>query len=295
METFEVVEAPKQERRKLSARCPLSDIEAEFGVGAYLYFDFLRFLICMDALIFLVLLASWVPHLAKHHTLADGLDMLFVSGYDASNRMIWRVSTGLAFVFALGLGWLYPLRARQVLRTHDVTAGATGDQLWALDSMNILPELMGFIERNMRLTHWARSWRMLLSAALFVVFTILCAALIALPVIYQVRVVELVNFDLDKRIWYTPVTFWDFLVAAILKFLDFLGKRVAGSLTHLERHKRRATHSKHKTAKLFIFKVYFLSLSLCLSYHLLSSFTHTHTERNHSYNKAYIVSSHISL
>lgn len=54
METFDVVAPPTRERRKLSARCKLAEIEEEFGIGAYLYFDFLRFLILLDLVVFLI-------------------------------------------------------------------------------------------------------------------------------------------------------------------------------------------------------------------------------------------------
>jgi hypothetical protein len=254
--TFDVAPAAPATRKRLTMACSLKDIEEEYGLGMYLYFDFLRFMFVFNLVLLAVLLINWIPHVVRHHNPAtDGLDIFFVSGYGAENHTLWAVTTTVAFGLALALGWVYPLRVRQVVRSRDTT-GVSGQDLWELDSMNILPEQMGMIERNLRLSDWSRGLRMVVSYLLFALGMALCAAVMALLVFRQVWKVDLNTWIPDTRIYYyTPITWWDFAVAAMLTVLDFLGKRLAGWLTHLERHKRRLTHSKHKTFKLFVFKV----------------------------------------
>jgi len=128
--------------------------------------------------------------------------------------------------------------------------------VWENDSMNVIPEEMGFIERNLRTSSMSRFVRRLLSIFFFVLSLVLAVVIQAVVVFRKVASVDLVEYipDASLGVSFTSISVWDFLVMLVNNALDFLGKRVAGWLTHLEAHKRRATHSRHKTVKLFIFK-----------------------------------------
>jgi len=127
--------------------------------------------------------------------------------------------------------------------------------------MNIIPEEMGFIERNLRTSSLSRFLRRVISLILFILSLAIAVAIQAAVVFRKVSSVDLVEYIPDASIGvsFTTISVWDFLVILVNNTLDFLGKRVAGWLTHLEAYKRRATHSKHKTIKLFIFKFFIVN------------------------------------
>jgi len=205
--------------------------------------------------------------------------MFFLTSYEPEERDRWYMTTGAAFVIGFVIYWIFPLRLRALVKKRfkktmgegdmeqlssgrftqkfvDAISSNNGQDVWEDDSMNVIPEEMGFIERNLRTSSMSRFVRRILSILLFVVCLAIAVVIQAAVVFRKVSSVDLVDYipDASLGVSFTSISVWDFLVILTNNVLDFLGKRVAGWLTHLEAHKRRVTHSKHKTIKLFIFK-----------------------------------------
>ena len=191
------------------------------------------------------------------------LDMFFLTSYEPEERSRWYAATGTAFAVALVAYWVFPVRLWGLVRARGgrertvALATNSGQDVWENDSMNVLPEEMGFVERNLRTRSLSRVVRRAVSHVLFLVALAAAAAVQAAVVFRKVASVDLADYIPDTSLGvasFTSISVWDFLVLLVNNVLDFLGRSVAGWLTHLEAHKRRITHSRHKTVKLFVFK-----------------------------------------
>ena len=192
------------------------------------------------------------------------LDMFFLTSYEPEERTRWYAATGTAFAVALVAYWVFPVRLWALVRARGgrkqaaaALASTSGQDVWENDSMNVLPEEMGFVERNLRTRSLSRVVRRAVSHVLFLVALAAAVAVQAAVVFRKVASVDLAEYIPDASLGvasFTSISVWDFLVVLANNVLDFLGRYVAGWLTHLEAHKRRITHSRHKTVKLFVFK-----------------------------------------
>jgi len=272
--------------RKSACSITLKDIEVRYGFGMYVYFDFLRVIFFLNLIIMIPLVVDMVYHIKAYfkthetfESLSLFLDMFFLTSYEPEESSRWYMTTGTAFAIALVIYWIFPLRLRALVKHRikvtmgkdgadhlgsgrftqkvvDAISSNSGQDVWEEDSMNVIPEEMGFIERNLRTSSMSRFVRRLLSFLLFVLCLIIAIVIQAVVVFRKVASVDLVEYipDASLGVSFTSISVWDFLVMLVNNALDFLGKRIAGWCTHLEAHKRRITHSKHKTIKLFIFK-----------------------------------------
>lgn len=206
-----------------------------------------------------------IAHYVREHqtfvSVSMFLDMFFLTSYEPEERGRWYVATGTAFAVALVAYWVFPVRLWALVRARGGRAGAlgaaSGQDVWENDSMNVLPEEMGFVERNLRTRPLSRVVRRAASHVLFLVALAAAVAVQAAVVFRKVASVDLAEYIPDASLGvasFTSISVWDFLVMLVNNVLDFLGRSVAGWLTHLEAHKRRITHSRHKTVKLFVFK-----------------------------------------
>ncbi|KAH3742864.1 DUF590 family protein [Pelomyxa schiedti] len=261
MQEFEV--ASSEPEKALSLFCDLKDIEDRYGVGTFLYFDFLRFLMLGNLLITCAVMANWIPHvIERHDILGDNLEILFVSGYSDNLLWVWEVTSVVAFLLAAIFGFLYIIRIRNIhKRSYQEVESYEKNSLWEFDLMSQSPEEMGFIEKNMRVNSCSKFFRTLLSYFLFIIWTALSALVLIIMVVVQLRNAPITTYVYEETIeYYTiSITVWDYVISVSLFVLCFIGKKVCAMLTHLERHKRRLTHSKHKTFKNFTYKVVLVS------------------------------------
>jgi len=264
----------------------LKDIEVRYGFGMFVYFDFLRVIFVLNIIILIPLAVDMVYHIKSYVSSHDSfkslsffLDMLFLTSYEPEERSRWFMSTLMAFGISFLIFWIFPIRLRCMVNRRlkdtlgkdgvdqlnsgrfsqkvvDAITSNNGQDVWENDTMNILPEEMGFIERNLRTSSMSRFLRRFLSLVLFILALVIAVAIQGVVVFRKVARVDLLNYIPDASIGlkFTTISVWDFLVMLVNNTLDFLGKRVAGWCTHLEAHKRRMSHSKHKTIKLFLFK-----------------------------------------
>eukprot|EP00727_Mastigamoeba_balamuthi_P005174 m51a1_g14655 hypothetical protein (449) ;mRNA; r:150950-153018 len=258
MQQLEVESPAPGDEKPLPLLASMADIEDRYGVGMFLYFDFCAFIIVANVLLCVCTGINWGYHLAETHDLADGFELFFASGYHTSRYTAWLVTTLAAFVITFCMGWIYIIRAKKINDKRGMTCGGYKVQeMWEQDTMNLLPDQMGLIQANLRLAPCSRRARLLVSYFLFLVVTCISIAILGVVVARQVLSVDLRKYTGDPtlEVYYYPITVWDFVVSAVLVLLEFLGKRFCGWLTHIERHKTRMTHSKHKTIKLFIYKI----------------------------------------
>ncbi|KAH3766386.1 hypothetical protein Pelo_1771 [Pelomyxa schiedti] len=159
VEEFGVSE-PEDKVPRLRFFCSLSEIAERYGVGVYLYFDFLRFVMILNFIVSVLVLCNWVPQVAMYDidTVADNLEALFVSGYPPTLLIVWQVTSGVACGTVALFGFLYVIHARNVQKSSpEAEKPPEQNSLWEYELMPQTPGDMGFIERNMKVNNCSKA------------------------------------------------------------------------------------------------------------------------------------------
>eukprot|EP01112_Ceratiomyxa_fruticulosa_P019690 TRINITY_DN64_c0_g1_i1.p1 TRINITY_DN64_c0_g1~~TRINITY_DN64_c0_g1_i1.p1 ORF type:complete len:507 (-),score=82.41 TRINITY_DN64_c0_g1_i1:106-1626(-) len=230
-----------------------------FGVGIYLYFDFLWFLCWTNFILVLLALGNFIPHLYYDH---EGvLTHLHLNGFwsqaflltyiSPDNLRPWRYTTIIAVVLWFLFGPVYMRRVKSYLAKNEIMD---------LEEM----EVEDYIMDNQRITAHGRAVRLgvslVISAVLLAVSAVVTAIIVALPNIFSEQFNEL-NSASDNL-------FTAAIVAVFLKCSNMAWQILCLALTKFEKHKTWSSFRTHQTLKYFIFKL--LNVLIMYLYRFLS-------------------------
>jgi hypothetical protein len=228
-------------RANMSVFAGKDDIIQRYGIGIWLYFDFIKFLALMNLIMFGIGLINWVPHMLERRSPLDpgeevpleetDLDFLFASSYRRSMSRYYFPTTALGIVFGFCIGPLYYLRVRrfyaaraEVEHKRDEFAGTDVD----------------IIRANVHYSPSQRSRRVLGSYLLFALSLAISGSF---------------TFLITKAFSGSSASLTSFLASLVVSLSNYAWKRVCVRLTEAERHATWSRFRKHATVKFFGFKM----------------------------------------
>eukprot|EP01133_Synstelium_polycarpum_P007744 gene7744-9075_t len=234
--------AHEHTKHNLTMGCSINDIESKFGIGIYLYFDFLRFCIFINAVLLAGVLVNLVPHL-YYETSAGAFkgysirDAVFVTINLASyvareTRLLYYWSTFGCIVLSFLMGPIYAWRINRYFRKRSLLDFEDGF------------EHDDEIKENITVSHGSRLFRYLVSNTIFVL-------LIGLSAVCTIFVLKTVN---DYKIM-TNILTTSLVSAVIIRVINVIYEFICLYLTHFEKHRTWTNFRNHNTLKLFVFKV----------------------------------------
>lgn len=222
-----------------------------FGVGIYLYFDFLMYLIGTNIILLILGVISFGIHVNNDDWRSDqryGRFSFFF--YDdnlwkhSHKQWLWIdvVSIICWFIF----GPFYSYRIQRYFRRREQNADEGGVDLGELNLEEYI-DAEDFIKVNERVTPTERRYRILISYLVFII--VLGAATIAtffLVVVSTSRQIQ--NLDSSSILLSA-------IIAMFMTMVNMAWKRVCVILTRLEKHQTWTKFRQHNTLKFFLFKM----------------------------------------
>lgn len=193
--------------------------------------------------------------------------MIFVSSYTESEKTLWSVTTILAFVIALFTVWFYPRHYNRMLVGYGGEVNKPGNVMWENDPMSIIPDQMGLIESNLRVSRGSKRLRRFFSSVIYGIIAIILSGLLGFAIVEktQIKDIKVAVTDVglfDSKIFeehYTSISVWDFVISILIVVFGYIGTLISDKLTSFEKHTKTSSYGMHKTVKLFFFKAFIVS------------------------------------
>lgn len=194
-------------------------------------------------------------------------DVIFVSSYSEDEKVLWSATTIFAFVIAVVAVWFYPRHYNRMLLDYGGQRNKPGNVMWEEDPMSIIPDQMGLIEENLRVSRNSRRCRRFFSIVFFTFLAVVVAGLLGLAIIEKTRLKEVKVAITDIGIFdsgmlkenYTSISVWDFVMSILIVVFGYIGTIFSDKLTTFEKHTKASSYGMHKTVKLFLFKAFIVS------------------------------------
>eukprot|EP01113_Clastostelium_recurvatum_P027788 TRINITY_DN3362_c0_g1_i2.p1 TRINITY_DN3362_c0_g1~~TRINITY_DN3362_c0_g1_i2.p1 ORF type:complete len:507 (+),score=104.12 TRINITY_DN3362_c0_g1_i2:162-1682(+) len=236
----------EHKRVHLPLSCSREELGRHFGVGIYLFFDFLWFLCWTNAFLVLVSLGNFIPHVLydRSDVLAPaGLDRVWDRAFLLSyisplNSLPWVITNAVMLISSFLFGPIYSIRVKKYLRRHD------------LEDLDDALDVEDFIADNQRISRKSKVVRMSFSYIVFVI-------LLAISSAVSFLIVYLANQYLGKIYTYAQYAsiISAAIVAVVIVFTNFIWQRLCQYLNRLERHHTWSSFRTHLTLKYFLFKL----------------------------------------
>ncbi|EGG17168.1 DUF590 family protein [Cavenderia fasciculata] len=238
----DILAAEEHQKHNLTMRCTTQQIEEKFGIGIYLYFDFIKFCLLINSILLCGVLINVVPHLYYENDVSlfkdfTSTDMVFVAINLASYihddyKQLYYWSTVGTIILSFLMGPIYALKVHHYFKKQkleDFEDGFTGDDV---------------IRGNERVSSRSRAFRFAVSYSVFII-------LIGISAICTVYVLKTVNnYQFLANILTTSL-----VSAIILRVINVIYEFMCLYLTKLEGHRTWTNFRNHNTLKLFVFKV----------------------------------------
>lgn len=181
--------------------------------------------------------------------------------------MLWSATTILAFIFAFLVVWFYPRHYKRMLLGYGGEVNQPGNVMWEKDPMSIIPDQMGLIESNLRISRGSRRCRRFFSFVIYAIIAIILSGLLGLAIIEktQLKDIKVAVNDIglfDSKVFtenYTTISVLDFVISILIVVFGYIGTLISDKLTSFEKHTKTSSYGMHKTAKLFFFKAFIVS------------------------------------
>ena len=142
-----------------------------------------------------------------------------------------------------------------------------GNVMWETDPMSIIPDQMGLIEANLRVTKGSKRCRRFFSCVIYGIIAIILSGLLGLAIIEktQIKDIKVAVTDIgvfDSKIveeHYTSISVLDFVISILIVVFGYIGTLISDKLTSFEKHTKTSSYGMHKTVKLFFFKAFIVS------------------------------------
>jgi len=211
-----------------ASREELGDI---YGVGIYIFFDFLRYLVFANLALFILAMAQFLAHLILDGVSVpapDAWHWMYVVNYSSLSMNIWRYTNVVAVFCWFLFGPFYSAR---------VTKYYVQNQIDDMDDGFIADDI---ILANEKYSH--RWLRMIVSYLVFVV----CLLVSVVITFYAVQA----QYESDFNSLLTSG-----IVAALVSLLNLTYNFFAVYMTKFERHMSWSSFRAHSTFKYFAFKI----------------------------------------
>jgi hypothetical protein len=206
------------------------ELEKEYGLGIWLYFDFARFILLMNFFLFAFALVNWIPFmLSSEAKNVSGLELFFVANYPADLRVVWIVTSVFVIITSFLFGPLYVKRITKIFirkKTEDREDFFEGTE-------------HDIIKENQHVRFNNRFWRIVFGYILF-----------SLLLVIQAVVTWLVFNALGQE-----GDAGSIVTSMMVAILNIAWKRVCVFLTKFEKHKTWTLYRKHNTVKFILFRL----------------------------------------
>ncbi|EFA85236.1 DUF590 family protein [Heterostelium album PN500] len=260
VDALDIAAATEHRKHSLPMSCTMQQIEETFGIGIYLYFDFIWFCIIINVILLATVLVSFIPHLyfeSNQHQFQDFSirDYFFIainlrSYVDERTRPFYFWSTGAAVILTFLMGPIYALKVHRYFKNRNLTDFEDGFE----DDDDI--------KSNLNVTRTSRIVRFTFSYAIFVI-------LLASSAVCNVYVLRTVN---DHQFLSGLLT-TSLVSSIVIRFFNIIYDFICLYLTYFEKHRTWTGFRNHNTLKIFVFKVINVLVLYLLRDKIFSSYT----------------------
>lgn len=222
-----------------------------FGVGVYLYFDFLIFLIGTNAILLLLGLISFAIH-TNQDTWAKESELYGRFGFFFYDKDVWDKShTQWMWINVVAvLCWFFfgPFYSYRIRRYFKQREQANGDSVDLVEiNLEEYIDAEDFIKVNERVTTSERRYRILAGYIVFVLVLVMSSVVsFFLVLVSSSRQIQ--NLDSTSILLSA-------IIAVFITMVNMVWKRVCVFLTRMEKHETWTKFRQHNTLKFFLFKM----------------------------------------
>eukprot|EP01119_Soliformovum_irregulare_P018638 TRINITY_DN5760_c0_g1_i6.p1 TRINITY_DN5760_c0_g1~~TRINITY_DN5760_c0_g1_i6.p1 ORF type:complete len:475 (+),score=127.46 TRINITY_DN5760_c0_g1_i6:1444-2868(+) len=222
---------------KLSLLVSMEEIERRYGIGTRLYYNFLKYVMITNFVLFLIMVPPYVLFLTKR-TGDWSIGDLFVGAYGPDQRTMWIAFNCVSILATFLFGPIYYLYVVRILGNNK---DEDHDNLFAGSEFDQIPE-------NVRYTSHQRFVR---RTGMYIVFAFLIFVSGGLTYGIQTGGVNS-PYTLKNPSPFNPVTL---AVTASVTIVNLIFQKLSFYMTSFERHRTWSTFRKHNTIKLLSFKM----------------------------------------
>lgn len=261
--------ANEHKLERLPFRTPLDEIERRYGIGTRMYFDFLKYIIACNVLLFVVGFLNWVVFMASddaertvmcnypnqnftdrtgcNESLVGDIlptyegitrplqlwEKLFVNAYTKDQLGSWAAFSAIAVVLWFSFGPVYFFLVR---KTHKKTDEHDNEFALSGEDVDVIPgnEHVPRVQRFVRIT---------VSYSVF--FALIAGSAAGIYFMQQWGT----NSNVQTSFWLSLI------VTIVISGINMAWTLLCNFFVTFEKHRTWAAHRKHHTVKLYAFKI----------------------------------------